>query len=171
MAGVTASLDFSLNARLTKAAVGGGTPQFNAAVDYALNLLPGTNGVDKADLLYHASRQLAASGTEDLDLAGSLADALGTTIVSAEIIALVVEAAGANTNNVRVGPAASAGALLGFVDATDRVSVTPGGLLVMVNPSGWAVTATTADKITVANSAAGSVVDYTITLIGRTVAA
>ena len=171
MAGVTASLAVSLAARLTKAAVGGGTPQFNAAINYALSLSPGTDDTDKADLLYHATAQLAASANADLDLAGVLADALGTTIAAAEIVALILEADDGNTNTIRIGPAASAGALLGFADASDRVGVAPGGILVLTNPAGWAVTATSADKLNVANSAAGSVVNYTITLIGRTVAA
>jgi hypothetical protein len=171
MPGVTASLAVALSARLTKAAVGGGTPQYNAAVDYALALSPGTAGVDEADLLYHATLQLAASANADLDLAGALADALGTTIAAAEVVAIIIEADEGNTNTVRVGPAAAAGALLGFADASDRVGVAPGGILVLTNPAGWAVTATSADLINVANSAGGSVVDYTITLIGRTVAA
>lgn len=171
MAGVTAQLDFSLRARLTGTAVGGDTPQYNATIDRHLILSPGVATVNNADLLYRATRTLAASANEDLDLAGVLANALGATIAAAEVVAIVIEAADGNTNDVRYGPAASAGALLGFADASDRRAVAPGDFDVLTCRRGWPVTATSADKINVANAAAGTPVTYTITIIGRTVAA
>lgn len=171
MAGVTASLALLLSARLTGAAVGSGTPQFTAEVEHNLEFVPGTGAVNQLDVLYQATRTIAASGNEDLDFAGVLANALGATIAAAEIVAIVVEAAAGNTNNVRFGPAASAGALGPFMDATDRLSLTPGDFHLLTCRNGWAITATTADKWNFANSAGGSGVTYTITVLGRTVAA
>lgn len=171
MAGVTATLSLSLAARLTAAAVGGATPQYVAEIDRALSLLPGTDAVNKADLLYHAERTLAASASEDLDLAGVLATALGATIAAAEVVAIIIQAAAGNTNDVRYGPTASVGALLGFNALTDRRNVSPGDFDCLTSRRGWAITAATADKLTVLNAAAGTPVTYTITIIGRTVAA
>lgn len=171
MAGVTANLAVSLVARLTGAAVGGDVPQYTAKVDQALAFEPGTDAVNKADLLYRATRTLAASANEDLDLAGVLQSALGAVVAAAEVVAIIIEADDGNTNDVRYGPAASAGALLGFADATDRRAVAPGDFDVLTCRRGWPVTATTADKLNVANAAAGTPVTYTITVIGRTVAA
>lgn len=171
MPGVNAQLSLGLSARLTGAPVGGDTPQYNATIDRNLILSPGTATVNQADLLYRATRTLAASANEDLDLAGVLANALGATVNAAEVVAIVIEAASGNTNDVRYGPAASAGALLGFADATDRRAIAPGDFEAMTCRRGWPVTATTADKLNIANAGAGTPVTYTITVIGRTVAA
>lgn len=171
MSGASAQLVFTLAARLTGAAIAGDTPIFNATIARSLSFSAGTDAIDKTDLLYKATRTLGASATEDLDLAGVLASALGVTINAAEVVAIVIEAAAGNTNDVRYGPAASAGALLGFNDATDRRNVAPGDFDVMTCRRGWPITATTADKLTVLNGGAGTPVSYTITILGRTVAA
>lgn len=171
MPGVTATLSLALAARLAGAAVSGQAPSFNASIDRALVFEPGTDAVNKADILYKADRTLAASATENLDLAGVLATAIGQTIAAAEITAIIIEAAAGNTNDVRYGPGASAGALLGFNAATDRRNVSPGDFDVLTSRRGWPVTATTADILTVLNGGAGTPITYTITIIGRTVAA
>lgn len=171
MAGVTANIALNVDARLVGAAIGGDAPVFNANIDRVLSFSSGTDTIAKADLLYRATRTLAASANEDLDLAGVLASPLGVVVNAAEVVAIVIEAANGNTNDVRYGPAASAGALLGFADATDRRAVAPGDFDVMTCRRGWPVTATTADKLNIANAAAGTPVTYTITIIGRTVAA
>jgi len=171
VAGVTASLVLRMIGSLVGSDVAGAAPTFEFDETLQRNFKPGTAAVNEANVLYRATRQIAASGNEDLDLAGVLANALGATIAAAEIVAVVIEADEANTNDVRFGPAASAGALLGFLDASDRVAVAPGDFLVHTCRRGWAVTATSADKVNVANSGSGTVVNYTITLFGRTVVA
>ncbi len=171
MAGVTAALAFTLSARLTGAAVGGQVPQFNAEIDRALDYEPGTAALNETNVLYKATRQIAASGNEDLDLAGVLANALGATVAAAEAVLIVIEADEGNVNDVVYGPAASGGALLGFGDASDRRKVAPGDFEVLSCRRGWPVAGGSADKLNVANGGAGSVVNYTITVIGRTVAA
>lgn len=171
MPGVTATLALSLVARLTGAAVSGESPIFNASIDRSLAFTPGTDAVTKADILYKADRTLVASATEDLDLAGVLATALGVTIAAAEICAIIIEAAAGNTNDVVFGPTAAVGALGPFSDITDRLKVAPGDFHVLTCKRGWTITAATADKMTFTNGAGGTPVTYTLTLIGRTVAA
>lgn len=125
-------------------------------------------GADQANELFADIRTLAASATENLDLAGSLANALGVTIVFDKIKALIIKADAANTNDVLVGGAASAQASAFFGDVTDVVKVKPGGTVAFIAPNatGYDITATSADLLKIANSAAGTSVTYTVIIIG-----
>lgn len=125
-------------------------------------------GLNAANRMWTDRRTLTASSSESLDLAGSLTDAFGTAITFARVKALVVAASDGNVNNVLVGGAASAQFVNWVSDATDVVVVRPGGLFVLVAPdaTGYAVTATTADLLKVANSSSGTSVTYDIAIIG-----
>lgn len=171
MPGVTASIALTVAARLTGADAAGTVPVYDFRDSLLLSLEPGTDAVNKADLLYRATRTLAASANEDLDLAGVLASPLGVTIAAAEVVAIVIEADAANGGNVSFGPAAVNGALGPFGDASDRLSLAPGDFYVLTNRNGWAIAAGTADLLNFANADAGAAADYTITVVGRTVAA
>jgi hypothetical protein len=135
----------------------------------AVGLANGT-AAGQADRIFHDRRTLAASATEDLDLAGSLVDPFGATITFARIKALLVAAAAGNTNNVIVGGAASNQFLTWVGAGTHTVTVRPGGLLALLaggaDATGYAVTAGTGDLLRIANSAGGTSVDYDIVLIG-----
>lgn len=121
----------------------------------------------QVDLMFSDQRTLAASATENLDLAGGLTDPLGATLTFAKIKVIKICAARANANNVVVGGAASNTFVGPFVDATDKVAVAPGGCAVLVAPaSGWTVTASTGDILLVANSGAGTGVTYDIVVLG-----
>jgi len=128
-------------------------------------------GASQADQMFFDQRQIAASGTDDLDLTGTaLQNALGVNIAFARIKALIIEALGTNTNNLIVGNAAANPWVGPFGAGTHTVQVRPGGLLAMFcsDLTGWAVVAGTGDLLRVANSGAGTVVDYKIILIGAT---
>lgn len=129
-----------------------------------------TSGTDaaQANQVFHDQRTLSASATEDLDLAGGLTDAYGTTLTFTKIRALIVQAAAANTNNVLVGGAAAAQFATWVSDATDKIVVRPGGTLALIAPdaTGYAVTATTGDILRIANSAGTTSVTYDLILIG-----
>lgn len=126
----------------------------------------------KADLLWTDERTIAASGSEDLDLAGVLTDAFGATITAAEIVAIVIVADAANTNDVVVGNGTAP--LLGgpFGSAgTNEISIKPGGVFVWGcsgAATGMTVTATTGDELGVANSSSGTGVTYKIAILART---
>jgi len=139
---------------------------FNSLPKTEITLTPGTSS-GNADLIFMDTRTLAASATENLDLAGSLTDPLGATLTFKTIKAIYVKAASANTNNVVVGGAGS-NTLLGiFSDATDKIVVKPGGVFMWVAPAtGATVTASTGDILLVANSSSGSSVTYDIVIIG-----
>jgi hypothetical protein len=147
--------------------IGVATANFPLVFQKLISLADGTTA-DKADKLYHATRTLSASTSEDLDLAGSLLDPFGDTLTFARIKGLIVAAAAANTNNVVVGGAASNIFINWVSDATDKVVVRPGGVFGIIAPdvTAYAVTAGTGDLLRVANSGAGSSVTYDIVIVG-----
>lgn len=126
-------------------------------------------GADQADLIFHDQRTLNASANEELDLAASLTDKLGNTLTFVEIMAIMVFAAAANTNNVQVGGSAANGFVNWVANATDIINVRPGGMLLLIarDATGYAVTAGTGDLLKLTNSGAGTSVTYDIILIGR----
>ena len=132
-----------------------------------ISLATGT-GASQADKIFHDQRTLAASATEDLDLAGGLTDAFGDTITFVRIKGLLVVAAAANTNNVLVGGAAANQFINWVSDATDKVVVRPGGALLVAAPdaTAYVVTAATGDLLRIGNGAAGTSVTYDIVLLG-----
>jgi hypothetical protein len=162
-------LALSLASLLTGAApLTGATPQMQVNYPLAIGLSSGT-GAGQADKLWvSGSRSLAASTGEDLDLAGTLVDALGGTLTLARVKALIVVASSANTNNVIVGNAASNGFISWCGGAAHTVTVRPGGFFAIAAPdaTAYAVTGGTADLLHVANSGAGTSVTYDVIVIG-----
>lgn len=124
-------------------------------------------GAGQANLQWSDERTLAASGTENLDLAGSLANLLGAAVF-ARVKYIKITASANNTNNVNFTRPASNGLAGIFLAAGDGVSIPPGGKFEWGDPgaTGVAVTASTGDLLTVANSAAGTSVTYRIIIIG-----
>ena len=117
-----------------------------------------------------ATRTLAASATEDLDLNGTaLQDVLGVNVGLARIKAIKIAAAAGNTNNVLVG-AASANQWATLLNSTGVMTFRPGQVMQVAagaaDATGWTVTAGTGDLLKVANSGGGSSVTYTITIWG-----
>lgn len=133
----------------------------------AVALTDGT-AAGKADRVFHDRRTLAASGTEDLDLAGSLLDAFGSTITFARIKAIVIAAATGNTNNVVIGAGTNPWATL--LNATGTITLRPGAFVAAAagaaDATAYTVTAATGDVLKVANSGAGSAVTYDVVIIG-----
>lgn len=167
MAGVTGSFTITIDLKQVKDA-DLSHPEDSLKLSKRWGFLPGTaNG--QADILFHDVRTLAASASENLDLAGVLANAFGNTVTMAEVAALYIEADAANTNDVVFGPAASNGFLGPFGDASDRLKIGPGKCAFIPAPAaGWAVTAGTGDQLFVGNGGSGTPVTYTIILVGRT---
>lgn len=133
---------------------------------YATATLANGTGANQVDRLWTDTRTVAGSGTDALDLAGSLVDAFGTTITFVKLKAVLITAAAGNTNNVRVNRPASNSVPL-FLAAADGIDVLPGGLFMWVAPgAGITVTPTTGDLLNVDNSGAGTSVTYDIVLVG-----
>lgn len=141
----------------------------NVSAPYTVNkrtkLASGT-GASQADKLFTDTRTVTASGTDALDLAGSLTDSFGATITFVKLKLVLVRAAAGNTNACRVNRPASNGVPL-FLAASDGIDVLPGGTFLWVAPgAGATVTAATGDLLNIDNSSSGSSVTYDVVLIG-----
>ena len=165
MATLTASLQVKLDATLQNALdlVTGSAPM---AYLQTFNFANGV-GANQANNMFSDTRTLAASATEDLDLASGLTNAFGSTLVFTKVKAIIFKAASGNTNNVVISRPTANG-LVFLTTAEDSFSLTPGAAAVFVWPdaNGIAVTAGTGDLITVTNSAGTTSVTYDVIIIG-----
>jgi hypothetical protein len=145
-----------------------GTASLPVSVRAAVQLVSGT-GAGQADLVFSDRRSIAASGTEGLDLAGTLTDAFGATLTFVKIKGLYVRADAANTNNVVVG-ADGTSPWTTLLNSTGTVTLRPGAFFLAAagsaDATGYGVTASTGDILKVANSSSGTAVSYDIVVIG-----
>lgn len=164
-AGVVGKLNLGISLQDSKTAdLAPGIVDLIQSIQWAIT--SGT-GAGQADLLWYDSRTLSASATEDLDVAGVLANVFGT-VTAVKIKAVIISAAAANTNNVNLTRPATNGVPL-FLAVSDGLPVLPGGFFVWVGPgAGVTVTAGTGDLLTLTNSAGGTSVTYTVIIIGTT---
>ncbi|MES0444980.1 MAG: hypothetical protein ABUJ92_00405 [Desulfobacterales bacterium] len=132
------------------------------------NTFTNGTGANQVNNQFHDQRTLAVSTAEELDLAGSLLDAFGNTITFTKIKGIIVYAAAANTNDVRIGGSAANGFNSWVGAVGDYVKVKPGGLFLLTAPdaTGLAVTAGTGDLLTLENDSSGTAVTYDIVLLG-----
>jgi len=124
-------------------------------------------GANQADKVFADQRTIAASGNDDLDLNGVLADALGVTINLLRVKALLVVASAANTNNVVMGGGSNPVTTI-MGGTTPTLNIRPGGLMFLLAPDAvaYGVTAATADILRFSNSGAGTSVTYDLVIVG-----
>jgi hypothetical protein len=168
--GVSGSITVGVDLRLVGAG-DLGNPSAPVRVSKSISIASGTAALGQADVLWADERTLAASATENLDLAGVLAGLIGGTVTVAEITAIYIEANAANTNDVAFLGAASNGFNGPLSGTTPKLTLGPSDFAMITNQKGWAVTAGTGDIVLVANTAGGTSVTYKVILLGRTVAA
>ncbi|MBT2449477.1 hypothetical protein J7F03_20770 [Streptomyces sp. ISL-43] len=139
----------------------------NLSKRYGAYLATGT-GAGKADLRFADTRTLAASATEDIDLAGSLVDIYGATLTFAKVKAIVIAAAAGNTNNVVIG--AGTNPWITALNSTGTITLRPGAFIMLgagaADATTYAVTAGTGDILKITNSAGSTSVSYDIVIIG-----
>ena len=166
MVSLTAKIALAIASELTTPLdIGDGSYRVNYGPTYVLS--DGT-GANQAKEIFTDTRTLAASANESLDLSGGLTDVFGNSILFTKIKGLIIVADAANTNDVIVGGAASNGFISWVGGATHTATVKPGGMMAFVAPdaNGYAVMAGTADLLKIANSGAGTGVNYTIVVVG-----
>lgn len=160
----------TLSAQITGVQAGAadlGALEFSPNLAFVKAITNGT-GANQADLLFADTRTIAASGSEDLDLAGSLADVFGATITMVEVLAILITADAGNTNNVVIGDSSAPVPLFGGTNPT--LAIKPGGMFMIVAPNAagqFAVGAGSTDKLKVANSGGTTGVTYSIIVVGR----
>lgn len=130
-----------------------------------LQTLSNGTSLGQATQQWHDQRTISASGSDALDLAGSLVNAFGVTVTFTKIKAILVRASSGNTNNVNVTRPASNG-FVWFLAAGDGFAIQPGAFNLWVDPVGVTVTASTGDLLTLVNSSSGTGVTYDIWILG-----
>jgi hypothetical protein len=168
---LSTSAAITLNADQTSA-------QDLSTVDAPVNIarqyfLTSGTGVGQADKIWHDTRTLTASSTENLDLAGTgLLDPITQAVLTfVRVKGLFVAAAAGNTNDVIVGANVANGwaGLIGPTGASGgTITLKPGSAFMAftTDATAWPVTGGTGDLIKVTNSAGGTSVDYSIVVIG-----
>lgn len=158
-ANVRASIDY-----VRTAAPDAGSSRVEQKIAAAIELANGiTDG--KADLAFLDARTLASNTPESIDLSGSLTGADGLPVVFAEVCAILIENPATNTTALTIGNVTN-GAQLFFGGAAHTVVLAPGDFILVYAKAGWAITATTADLLKIAN-ASGASNTYNLALIGR----
>lgn len=168
----TANISATFNIVEKKTAVLGKRPEWSGKIEYMDILTEGTT-VGKFDLVYTAERTVTTGANDDIDLSGVLVSPLGTSVVAAEIVALLIinrqRNGTANTTNLTIG--AGANPWIGALGATHTIGpIRPGGVVMLAASDAaglGAVTAGTGDILRVANSA-GASNTYQIAILGRT---
>jgi|SRR5581483_2517755 len=143
-----------------------GSAEFPLEKAYEWAIASGVAG-GQADLLFTDQRTLAASASEDLDLAGALQGVYGAAIALAKVKAVIIKAADGNTNDVQVTRPAANGVPV-FLAAGDGIALGPGEIFAWFAPTGAGktVTAGTGDLLTITNSAGGTSVTYDVLILG-----
>jgi hypothetical protein len=149
-----------------------GTPDLGSAVHkfteaFSQTFSDGT-GAGQINQVFSDQRTLALGTNEDLDLAGTLVNALGATVTFTAIKGIFVSADSGNGDNIEVGGAATNTMINWVGDATDQVLIEPGGAFAIVTPSaaGYAVTAGTGDLLRITNADGAASATYNIVLLG-----
>lgn len=146
-----------------------GPQRFQGSVSSLLQLASGT-GANQADIVWADERTVASATADDIDLAGVLSSAFGTTITAVEVVAFLLINAPldpldtANTTTLTVGGDAAA------VPNITSGAIGPRGVVLLVDPDAGGlatVTATTGDIIQVTNSS-GAAATYQVCILART---
>jgi hypothetical protein len=129
-------------------------------------LVNGTSS-GQADKVYFAERSLNATSNEVLDLAGVLADPLGSTLTFAKVkLVAFYNTDTTDGDDLIVGPDATNGwGASGYVnDASDRRRCNAGGVDIWYDPNGIAVSGGSTDEIYV-ETLVGAVT-YRVLIVG-----
>lgn len=161
---LSARFNLSLRAELTGSG-DLGTPTAPVVLEQQILLASGT-GASQADKIFADNRSLAASATEDLDLAGgALLDPLGAAFSPAKIKGVIIKAAAANPGALTFGGDLNAVPLFGATN--DVISIPAGGEFSLIWPgTGVTVTAGTGDILQVAAAATAGTYTYDIVILG-----
>jgi hypothetical protein len=142
------------------------TPQADIVKKYEQSYAEGT-AADQAQVVFADSRTVAASGTDNLDLAGGLTHELGGTITFTAIKEIIVVPTSGTGTDLRVGKGVS-NAFVGPFGAS-----APGNLVGRIlhhgndSATGWAVTPGTGDILSIENLGGSTGITYDIVIIGE----
>lgn len=141
------------------------------SISFRDSLSNGT-ATDNADLLYVGQHSISASGTLNLDLAGSLTNYFGTSLTFAKIKLVYVgfDTTNTSTSGIVIGNGATP--FVGWFGAaahTEQVMPTGFAMHYRADSTGWPVTATTADILKIANSDSSAAAVINVVIVGTSV--
>lgn len=172
MAATLTNLTIAVALRVTANAVKAidlSAPKDSLAYDYSASFTFG-NGAAQCDALFHDSRSLASSTSEDFDLAGGGTDAFGDTVTFANVKLLLIENTSPDADAILdIGGAAANqfSTLMGAVD--DEIKIHPGEsklLICRTDADGFVVTGGTADLLKIDNQSGSNTATYKIIIAG-----
>jgi hypothetical protein len=135
--------------------------QIKADEAFSTNYTNGT-GSGQADLMYNVRGSLAASGTDTYDLdAGTLTDRYGNALTFVKVKSIVVS----HTSTSSASSISMAGDFT-TTHSLPQQAIVAGGHTEASDPTGYTVTATTADVITIVNADGSNVATYDLYIIG-----
>lgn len=149
-----------------------GGPSFTPEMQALISLVDGT-AAGQANIVWADERTVGTGANDDLDLAGVLTSAFGTTIAAAELVALFVingsRSGAANTTNLTIGGGTNP--VTGFLGGTAPTigPIRPGSFVFLgsSDAAGFgAITAGTGDILRITNSA-GASATYQIAILAR----
>lgn len=164
LSGTATAKDTTASTRLS-------VPTAEETINFEYRFTTGTGDLN-FDRIYSKVGTLSASGTLDLDFAGSLSDSLGQTITMVEIAAIIVKnrATAVGVTLQVGGTGGGAGLATLFGNTADFINVPASASIALVCPldgGGYAVTATTADTLRFTNASGSTALDYEILICGR----
>lgn len=132
------------------------TTDDSLAKQYKWTTTNGT-GTDQADQLWHDTRTLAAGATDNLDLAGGVTNAFGTTMTFAKVKGVFIKNNSTTSGEYFTVGNATAPVQLWFGATTGTELLQHDACTLHVNnKSGWTVTAATGDTLKIVNSGTAS---------------
>lgn len=168
---LTTTLQCVLNIVATKTTQG--MPgEFKKQFSKLLSLAAGSGALQSDKVYVAADVDIEASGTDDYDLSGALEDAFGDTAIFSKIkaIFLINQSDDLSTpTDAVLALGGNAAALVDWVaDKTDKVQVRAGGFFAIgcTDATAYAVTADTADILTVTNNDGVDAAQYTLVIVG-----
>lgn len=156
----TATNSIRLNAQLTGPG-DLGTDTSSLDMTYPMRLTNGTSA-GQADLMFKDTRQLAGSGTDDIDLT-TVEDAFGAPLAALEVVTIFLRSLDSNTTDLTIG-----GSTADYTGLPDQ-TVSPGGIVFYHNATDTglgSVVDGTSDTIRIVNGS-GAQASYEIVIIAR----
>ena len=145
-----------------------GNPEVRPTLDKLLQFASGV-AADQADIVFADTRTVGISANDDIDLSGVLADAFGASIVSAEMVGIIIVNK-STTQTLTIGVAGTFPWVTMWAASGDGIKVFPRGVFVNFAPDAsglGAVVGGASDLLRIANGG-GATCDYDLILLART---
>ena len=127
------------------------------------------SGSNQINQIWYGSRTIAASGVDNIDIAGGITDSFGTVVSMMHVRFIAISATATNSGDIAVGGPVSNGVTIYFGTTNDTVRIPPAGALLWfcATTSAWSNAVGSADVLQITNRSA-SIAGYNIYFGGST---